>query len=867
MYHNFSHDISYITKFHETSPSLRYVIKESLTWSPLLFVQSVSNRFVTLFFTPSQLFLNGRRSFLNHIDRHKRVKSYQSHKSSRDVPPLVFTQLEVFKAVKSFRKGSAPGPSGLRPEHLKVAVKSPSPNRSDKALEALTKLVNVMAAGKVPAEVSRYLCGARLHAALKKDGGIRPIAVGNILRRLTSKLVAVRLAQKAATKLAPHQLGVGVRGGCEGIVHTVRQVLEQNPEKWLLQVDLINAFNLANRDAGFREVEQHFPECLAWLLNCYGGDSELMLGDKVLLSSLGWHQGCPLAGLAFSLTLQPILEMIQEEVPTLDVNAWYLDDGTLVGTKDELQAVVDILQREGPARGLHLSTSASVQAPALPKSSVWCPGDLSSRGEDPLARGIPRVRKAGVMVLGAPVGSNQFVRDALERRVRKIQEITAHLPLLKDPHTEFTLLRSCLSLPKVMFSLRTVDTTVHQSVLQDFDDVTRGGLDRILGVPVTALQWAQAKLPVGMGGLGLRAAEDHAPAAYVTSYLSSQPISRGIRGLPALADVEGRQSGEEEPEDRDQEAREQEDREQEDPVFLPQPLLDLLSAKQGEEATAESLQGVTQKMASFTIDKSNQTLLSNLIRESGEREIARLASLSLPHAGDWLNVVPCPALGLHLRGPEFITSVKYRLGAFIYTTAGPCPACQRESDRLGCHSLCCGTNGERIGRHNNLRDILYSTAVSAALGPSKESRFLLPGSDRRPGDLLIPHWVAGRDCAMDLTVIHPLQEATVAGAATTPGYAADIAHKNKIRDSLEDCERQGIAFIPLAVESLGGWHPVAVKEIKRIGSALARHTGQPEGDAIRHLFQRLAVSLAKWNAALFLNRVPTFPHPTIDGVE
>jgi hypothetical protein len=57
--------------------------------------------------------------------------------------------------------------------------------------------------------------------------------------------------------------------------------------------------------------------------------------------------------------------------------------------------------------------------------------------------------------------------------------------------------------------------------------------------------------------------------------------------------------------------------------------------------------------------------------------------------------------------------------------------------------LCCAYQGERIARHNHLRETLYRTAVSAALGPTREGRFLLPGNDRRPADLFIPHWTGG----------------------------------------------------------------------------------------------------------------------------
>lgn len=42
--------------------------------------------------------------------------------------------------------------------------------------------------------------------------------------------------------------------------------------------------------------------------------------------------------------------------------------------------------------------------------------------------------------------------------------------------------------------------------------------------------------------------------------------------------------------------------------------------------------------------------------------------------------------------------------------------------------------------------------------------------DRGPADVLIPNWAGGRYAALDVTVINPLQAATVAGAAATPGH-------------------------------------------------------------------------------------------------
>ena len=49
----------------------------------------------------------------------------------------------------------------------------------------------------------------------------------------------------------------------------------------------------------------------------------------------------------------------------------------------------------------------------------------------------------------------------------------------------------------------------------------------------------------------------------------------------------------------------------------------------------------------------------------------------------------------------------------------------------------------------------------------------------------------------------------------------------------------------------------AIGKIKKLGCAVAWHTGKEESTTIRHLFQQLSIALAKGNAALFNNRNPS----------
>ena len=58
--------------------------------------------------------------------------------------------------------------------------------------------------------------------------------------------------------------------------------------------------------------------------------------------------------------LHPIVERIKREVPNLLVNVWYLDDGTLCGSPEDLVKALSIIEEDGPARGLILNRMKSL---------------------------------------------------------------------------------------------------------------------------------------------------------------------------------------------------------------------------------------------------------------------------------------------------------------------------------------------------------------------------------------------------------------------------------------------------------------------------------------------------------------------------
>ena len=169
------------------------------------------------------------------------------------------------------------------------------------------------------------------------------------------------------------------------------------------------------------------------------------------------------------------------------------------------------------------------------------------------------------------------------------------------------------------------------------------------------------------------------------------------------------------------------------------------------------------------------------------RDRACLAALTLPHSRDFLNAVPCRKSGLHLRNDIWTSVVKYQLGEPIYDKDFSCPSCHHQADRMGHHSFVCGTGGEQISRHNALREGLIRLAREAGHNPVREERFLLPGLDRRPADLLIPFGSGAEDLALDVCVTASLRDDVIARGAEQPGYAASLAHARKVRQVGDAC--------------------------------------------------------------------------------
>ena len=92
-----------------------------------------------------------------------------------------------------------------------------------------------------------YVTAAPVIPINKKDGGVRPIAVGGTLRRLIAKAAMVSVKNKAEKHFAPTQMAFS-SGGSEAVVHSTSLFLQLSADRqlpvYILKMDLKNAFNL-----------------------------------------------------------------------------------------------------------------------------------------------------------------------------------------------------------------------------------------------------------------------------------------------------------------------------------------------------------------------------------------------------------------------------------------------------------------------------------------------------------------------------------------------------------------------------------------------------------------------------------------------
>lgn len=190
--------------------------------------------------------------------KHPAEESIIAEEEIADLDNVETSNEEIVNAIKHFPVSSSGGIDGLRPRHLKDLISFSCGDAAEKLISASSKLVNVVRSGKICSDLLPVFYGAALIALAKKNGDIRPIAIGLTWRRLAGKIACFNIKDELSQRFSPTQNGFGIKGGAEAIVHAVRAFAEAhhpNPMA-ILKFDYRNAFNELFRKFLLGEVKK-----------------------------------------------------------------------------------------------------------------------------------------------------------------------------------------------------------------------------------------------------------------------------------------------------------------------------------------------------------------------------------------------------------------------------------------------------------------------------------------------------------------------------------------------------------------------------------------------------------------------------------
>ncbi len=658
-----------------------------------------------------------------------------------------FDEDDVLKAVKSFPKASAAGGSGFSPTHLLEMLRVPDGRGSQSMISSLTKAVNLLASGTASTAMAPWLCAAPITPLRKRDDGVRPIAVGETLRRLVGKLWMARVKDRAIEHLTASQVGVGVRSGCEALVHATQLAVDQLKDSnrfGVLQLDLANAFNLVSRRAFLRVVRKHFPDMYKWIEYMYGGEEPwLWFGARKWRSATGVQQGDPLGPLLFALALGELLEDFKPKLDAwnkelggdaLVLRSFYCDDGVFVGDHILLQRTLAYFGSEhAKSYGLHLRVD---------KCQVWWPTapPLDVRAKYPPGeQGVKQVWTTATRLLQAPIGLEDGARQLVCEDVREAEEVVKKAADLEDAHVAFFLLRKCFGVCKMAYLLRTVPTAATLMGSTEYDGIIESTLRRVLGGYLPHQTFRELQLPIHTRkpsfGVGLSSAASTAPGAYVSARTATHDL---VQALILRTGMDTSVIGDE-------------------------------SVRKAHEVLQEKAAGQVEPLAMLIENQTRQHQLtrkveSRVLEEIQEHDDERTrwfrTLVGLPGSKDWLGCAPSPGLKTYIRPRDFIVWLKFwcRIPLLQEGQTCPRPGCRAKMDPYGDHLLCC-THSVSTGnnpmqwRHNALVRLLTSELSRARRRPVPEYRDAAAGRSRP--DIRCLGTSGGTDY-LELSFTHPL---------------------------------------------------------------------------------------------------------------
>ena len=752
------------------------------------------------------------------------------------VAPIQASMAQVKKAIFSFRDDASKGPFGHSARDLKKFWKD---NKSGQFRNVMRDFVNTWLAGKLSKEAAQSFNSANLIALNKGESDVRPIAIGEVLRRLVMKIAMEMKGFDVSAGFGNLQTGVRVAGGAEAIVYSVREYVElkkNNPDCLVVNIDIENAFGSISREAILKEVLENHADLAPLVFYTYSSRSLLIWCDKVFYSTQGVQQGDPIGGLLFCIGLHPVLRRVRDGTDT-DFFVFFYDDGSIGGKIGDVEAALALFTSEAAEIGLRVSKTKCF---ALRTSGPVDLGDQDAMDVEPnpppprpypdFGARLGIANTLNLKTLGVLINRNGGEQQYPAAQLKTLK-FMGNLSKLSHSQHPYSLIRLCGPFSRGVYFMRTSPPSEISGFLQLLSNAVLSGGEQTFG-SMTPDQWSQAKLAASKSGLGLRSLSEHHAPAQIGCILQTLPLVRSI----LIKVFPGNQ------------------------VIPPHISNQLTNAIGVYNRQVSESKRILVDPALLTAAENSQKILSKnvdahsfdqLYQRSDLLNRRRLRELRAKGSGAFLSA-PLNFVGYPwMDSSTFMTAVKFRLGDQFVRSDTNCPFKTHKANRahtagpLCSGFLSCKAGGHPIQIHNTVARQLGAIATEAGIRVRYEEPDLLPQGRKRPGDCRFLEYLENRSCCVDVCVVNGLAYALTAAEEANPILNAPLNARelHKITKYRADLTANGYEFKPFAITVYGMLGIQASLLVLDLAVKVARYNDLEVADTTKRIRILLSIAL------------------------
>ena len=639
---------------------------------------------------------------------------------------------------------------------------------------------------------------------LNKNPGVRPIGIGEVLRRIIGKAVTTVLKREMQDSAGGLQLCVGLEGGSEAGIHSMRELFEEEDTHGIIQVDAENAFNTINRKVLLRNIEILCPELSIYTWNCYIKPAKLfVMGGLQIDSREGTTQGDPIAMPLYAIGILPLMSSIKFKLADKNINledtevkqVAFADDLTGAGSIKNLKIWWDEIIKLGPYLGYYAKPN---------KSWLIVKEDFKNEAEIIFKDSNLNITSEGKKHLGAVIGCKKYKETYVKTEVKKWCDQLEKLSeiALTEPHIAYTAFNHGMK-HKFLYLMRTVENISHLLVPLDraIDNLIKNIFyhhdfneeDRLL-----------LSLPTKLGGLGIIIPSKMSDIQSKNSRMITEKLTSNIKSQKIILEIDS---------------------------------LEIKSIKN-----------------KIKLNKNENNLkLYNQLKDAMSTEKQRLLEvISEKGASSWLNVLPIKKYDFYLEKQAFRDAIWLRYGIQLKILTLHCVCGNKTTVE---HALSCPRGGFTIIRHNEIRDITgelldeicHDVEIEPVLTPLSGERFKLRSTnikeEARCDVSARGLWRKGQKAFVDIRVFNPLAKSNNLQTLA----AAYRRHENskKREYSLRINEVEHGTFTPIVFSIFGGMGVEGDKFFKRINELLSEKKQIDYGISMAFIRTKISFSLLR----------------------